>query len=89
MFRFKFLIILSIFFLLIKIYYSIKIKNRNKNTTSILAEIAGGVYGGGVIFPIIRRPRDPEEKKIIQKANIAVCLFWILFLTTMILVLIR
>jgi hypothetical protein len=83
----KILIAVSIFFLLVRIHYSIKLQGRNKSRLSIFAKMFGGVYGGGVIFPILKKANNTEEKRLIQRANIAVSLFWILFLIAMLLVL--
>lgn len=84
----KLLVGLSILSLLIKIYYTISLNDDNKKTkVSAFAKMIGGVYGGGVIFPILRKGRNSKEKSQIQKANIAIILFWSLFLFAMILVL--
>jgi hypothetical protein len=85
----KLVLISSLLFLGIKIYYSIKIREKHKSTGEIMGDIYGGTYGGSVIFPILRKPRDSKEKRLIRKANIAVGLFWSFFLLAMLLILLR
>ena len=79
----KILILLSIISLCVRIYYSIKLEDINKSNASILGKMIGGVFGGGVIFPILRKPTNSKERILIRNANIAVILFWSLFIVTM------
>ncbi|HKB43003.1 MAG TPA: hypothetical protein VKC90_01390, partial [Chitinophagaceae bacterium] len=58
----KILIGSSIFFLLMRIYYGIKLESKDKNKASIFGKMFGGVYGGGIIFPILRKSKSLEEK---------------------------
>jgi hypothetical protein len=80
---------LSFFFLFVKIYYSIKLGNKNINRVSIFGKMMGGVYGIGVFFPILRKPGNAKEKRIIQIANIAVSLFWSFFFIAMLVILLQ
>lgn len=84
----KIAIFLSICFLIIRIYYGSKLENKRESNVSILGKILGGTYGGSVIFPIVKKGNSLKERRIIKNANIAVSLFWVLFLIAMILILI-
>ena len=82
----KILILLSIISLCVRIYYGIKLEDMNKSNASILGKMIGGVYGGGVIFPILRKPKNSKERIIIRNSNIAVILFWTKFIIAILLI---
>ena len=82
----KFLVFLCAISLIVKIYYIIRLRNMDKSTRSILGNMLFGVYGFGIIFPIVRRSQNSKEGKVIKIANIAITLFYIFFISIMILV---
>jgi hypothetical protein len=72
----KILLYLAVVMFIIKIYYHIKITNRDKNSSSIIVKMILKSYGGMVILPIFKEPYNEKEKKLIKKANIFIYLFY-------------
>lgn len=58
-----------------------------KQTKNRLGKVFLEVFGGGIFFPILRSDVCNAERKIIRKANLALSIFWGLFLLAMAIVL--
>lgn len=63
----------------IKLYYTYKIEKLNDSNWSIILRVLGSIYSASFFFPILRKTDNKKEISLIQKANIAIYLFWLLF----------
>ena len=74
----------TIAFLLARIVLLVKIdKVKNKNT---IFKFLFGAYAIEAMLPIIRRANTKEESALIRLANICLVLFYVLFVTLMLVI---
>ena len=57
----KILFFLAVVMFMIKIYYHIKITNRDKSSSSIIVKMILKNYGGMVILPIFQKPYNKNH----------------------------
>lgn len=72
--------------LLIRLYSVVKLDTlRGKNSGKALKFIFGG-YVFAAMLPILRDGRTEEERRLIKTSNILLVAFYLLFVTTMIVI---
>lgn len=75
---------IAISFLLIRVIILIKIDSRRKKNSFF--KFLFGAYAFEAMVPIIRRPDSEEEAKLVRAANICLVIFYVLFVTVLLVV---
>ena len=81
----KIIITIASCFLLLKLKYAVALEKMTKSRTSLFLRVLFGSLFF-VALPIIRRPHNREEKKIIQRANLFLGTFYIFFFIAILIV---
>jgi hypothetical protein len=73
------LILLCGALLVLKTYYHLRIENPGDGRNKIIRKLFSGVFGVGIILPVLKTPSGPLQKRLIRKANIVIFLFYLCF----------
>lgn len=61
---------------IMKVYYHLKLKAQKQRTRNVVAKWIFNAYTLELIFPIFKNSINDRERKLIQKANISIYLFY-------------
>lgn len=84
----KVILFSSIILLYVKAYYVNKIENIRNPNRSVWNKFDGLYFVASIFVPILRKSTNKKEDILIQKANLAILFFWVLFILGMIIILV-